>query len=299
MTAVPCIHIGYPKAASKTLQNGLFEPHSEIECVGKPFKSEKIEHWLASIHAQDTIEFDPEACQRDYDAIVAPLVSGTKSLVVTFELFTLPNHADRGIVAQRLRDLFGEAKIIVNIRSQPDYLQSMYSFQRARAKHSYSFQKYLDEYWDNRVNGFVFHLDYCKLVSTYARLFGRQNIGVFLFEELVHDVEGYARKMCDFVGVDGDEGVRHLAGRHENRGSSAALAAYTRFRKLALPQVRLRDFVSADVADGFKELLNKGPRPKVKVSAARLEAVQERFRAGNQRLAGEYALPLEDYGYPF
>lgn len=298
MTALPCIHIGYPKAASTTLQNGLFEPHSEIECVGKPFKSRRIELWLASIHAQDTIEFDPEACRRDYDAIIAPLMSGTKPLVVTFELFTLPNHADRGIVAQRLRDLFGEAKIIVNIRSQPDYLQSMYRFQWGRAKHSYSFEEYLDEYWENRANGFVFHLDYYKLVSVYAGLFGRRNIGVFLFEELARDAQRYARKMCDFIGVDAEEGVRHLAGRHDNRGPSAALSAYTRIRKLVLPQVRLRRFVPANIADGFKAFLNKGPRANARASAAQLEAVRERFRAGNQRLACEYALPLEDYGYP-
>lgn len=237
-----------------------------------------------------------EISRRTFDELITPLLENGKIAVVTWGM-TWPKYADRGIIARRLSDLFGEAKIIVFIRNQPDYIISLYRFHYGKARHSYSFKEYLQVHWDNKVNGFVYHLDYYKLVTVYANLFGRDKIGIFLFEELVRDPKSFARKMCDFIGADPDEGTRLLIEAHKNPGQSATLAAYTRLRKLVLPKVRLRKFVPIQAAKEFKNFLSRGPAAKVKVSQDQIEVIRSRFRESNRMLAAEYRLPLAEFGY--
>lgn len=298
MSQTPSIHIGYPKAASKTLQEGLFAGHSQIEVIGKPYADDRIPRWLTNIHMLDTIEFDMDKCRRGYDQHVVPRLAGNKALVVSFELFTLPQHADRGVIAERLRALFGEARIIVNIRSQLDQLVSMYRFQYARATHSQSIREYIESGSNNYVGGRVFHLDYDKLIACYTHLFGRQNVGVFLFEDLVRDPESYAGKICAFIGVDGEEGARCLSGVHENPARSVALTRYTRLRKLMLPRIELRRHLPQALHRRFRTLLTRGPKLKVTIPEDLVAPLEDRFREGNRRLADEFELPLGDAGYP-
>ena len=298
MAQLPVLHIGYPKAASKTLQFGLFDRHSQIDNLGKPLTDQRVPQWLHAVHAHDSVEYDADAARRGYDELVAPRLRPDKTLAVSYEAFTLPVHADRGLIADRLHALFGPAKIVVNIRSQLDQLKSAYAFQHTRAKHALSFEDYVEQNWNKQVNSWVTYLDYQKLIHRYVSLFGRENVGVFLFEDLVQNSENYARQVCGFIGIDAAEGVRHLAGEHGNKARSARLGSYTRLRKWFAPDVAFRKYVPSSVLSGFHAFIERGEKLRVNVPDALADRIRDRFRDSNRLLAREFGLPLAERGYP-
>ena len=299
MPAKPCLHIGYPKAASKTLQFGLFGPHSQVNIIGKGGDlTDAMRQWVFGIYGHDSMQYDAAHQQRGFDELIRPLLDREQVLVFSWELFTLPSHVDRGLIAQRLRALFGDAKIIFNIRSQLDQLVSLYLFQRARALHSVSLQEFISQNMEVRRGSWIECLDYSKVVRTYAELFGKDNVGIFLLEDLRKDAAAYARSVCAFIGVDEDEGARHLVGVRNNEGRSAAMSAYTRFRKLMLPEVAIGHYVPKTARDGFHNLLNRGGKPKAEIPADAKRELRSFFGKGNRYLADSYGLPLEHNDYP-
>jgi len=113
--------------------------------MGKPFSDPRIPEWLHPIHAYDSVEYNVEKSKCGYEELVLPRLDGNQVLVLSYEAFTLPNHADRGIISDRLGELFdGRAKIYINIRNQLDQLRSLYLFQRYRAIQSLSFEKFIE-----------------------------------------------------------------------------------------------------------------------------------------------------------
>jgi len=50
-----------------------------------------------------------------------------------------------------------------------------------------------------------------------VNLLGQENVGVFLFEELLADPDSYYRSICEFIGIETAEGVRLSRQQHFNR----------------------------------------------------------------------------------
>ena len=40
-------------------------------------------------------------------------------------------------------------------------------------------------------------LDYARTIQVYCRILGRENVGVFLFEELTRDLEATIQRVCN------------------------------------------------------------------------------------------------------
>jgi hypothetical protein len=55
-----------------------------------------------------------------------------------------------------------------------------------------------------------------KAIEIFADVFGQENVNAFLFERLKEDSERSMRFVCDFVGVDGDSGVKLTQGQNLN-----------------------------------------------------------------------------------
>jgi hypothetical protein len=300
MNKIPFIHIGWPKAASSTLQWSLFHKHTGINPVGLTNDDGRVHDWLAQFYTKDTLSFDLDECRQGHKELFLPLMEKEEAAVVTCEQFVLPNRADRGLVAERLRDIFGEAKIIINLRQQIDELRSLYRYQHVRAIHNMSFEKFFERNWLNDATGFITFIEYEKVIKRYVELFGRENIKILFFEELLRDPAAYARDICEFIGVDQEEGAHLLTqGEHHNDTGSALRGRYTRMRmNYVLPGVELRKYVPPLVRDTFIDLLNSGQKEKVDISDELRLRIEDRVRDGNRRLAEEFNLPFADLGYP-
>ena len=63
---------------------------------------------------------------------------------------------------------------------------------------------YLRHVWASRVHGIQQAIDYDQAISIYEDVFGAENVGVFLFEDLKENLEEFARSVYEFVGLDPD-----------------------------------------------------------------------------------------------
>src|SRR5205085_3943899 len=101
--------------------------------------------------------------------------------------------------ADRLREVFGEAKILVVIRSQINIVESFYK-QYLRWGGIADFNAFLDGGWRSHIDFRPSHVDYVKLLKCYQSVFGRESVKVMLYEKLAEDPQKFADEVCGYLG---------------------------------------------------------------------------------------------------
>lgn len=200
------VHIGFPKTASTWLQE-VFGRHPEICFLYKP----KFFHW------DDCFLRGKEF----YQSLFQPK-AGNKILLDSDEVYSVGRHfasfgwdcrceselgnkfilpSDNSLIAHRIHDTVPEAKILMVIRNQVDWLASVYKH-CIRKKEFRSFRKFL-----NSPNAPHFGKEYASAgfyssaIELYFKLFGKENVLVLFYEELLSNSAGFLDKISDFFGI--------------------------------------------------------------------------------------------------
>ena len=185
----PLIHIGFHKSGTSWFQQALYPlvaSHclADRDLVRSTFMGGDAFHFDAA-EARKSIEDASNGkpaliCEEDLSGI---LHIGAASTYIA------------KIMAQRLHESFPEAEIIIFVRAQPDAAASWYA-QYVREGGTASPKRYFfpDEYlfpgrnMPFKLARFDFsQLDFAGLIQEYDRLFGRDRVHVFAFEELTCD----------------------------------------------------------------------------------------------------------------
>jgi sulfotransferase family protein len=308
------VHVGYPKTATTTFQKHLFPGHPEIDYLGKfipgfGFRTEALEREINAIISTDDTRYEGtqklvELMRQHRDGSHRP------ALLISTESIVHPWATDRGLVARRLHEALSPCRIIVTIREQLDSIKSYYGrhgrfgqylFLTKEAGEQLSLPMTLTEWlrYSLRTSdkNYVGTLQYYETISYYAKLFGRDNVGVFLYEEFVRDQEAYVRRLCRFLGVtDVEKGVELVRGKHE-------LPTLTRGELLFL---RMQSRLPAALRmDGLQRwgrklsvLVPRASRAEaVPIDRFWLDQLAALYRESNRKLQQTFDLPLERYGY--
>lgn len=201
------IHVGYHKTATTWMQRQLFVPeHGYAQIAGH-------EEVFENIVRPHGLSFTPEAMHRHADAALAGLAAGMTP-VISSELL-VGNHLLGGresdIYAQRLRQIFGDARIMITIRSQLKILPSVYMQYLSRGGTMPPAQFFSGE---ADLGYFAFdpgHFEYDRLLRLYRSLFGAENVLVVPQEALQADMDGVAQTIADFSGNARFGGLRDEA----------------------------------------------------------------------------------------
>ena len=194
------IHIGMFKAASTTLQKEVFSMIPNIiyaQPVCKSNKTELEDMLYQIIHSNlDITKVKPVKLDKDLiissELISAPFVKQTK------------NATNRKVVAERFQHLFPNAKIIVVVRNQIDWLQSAYTQLYYTGHINCSFTKFIDKQIKlskQNVKSFLDLCDYEDVIKPYTN----NKVKVIMFEELVNDFSSCVNKdllpflNCDYI----------------------------------------------------------------------------------------------------
>lgn len=106
---------------------------------------------------------------------------------------------DSATIAENLWRLFPQAKILVIVRNQLDYLMSMYTYRVAiKGYETRSFTRYIQEEGEK---GLLDHLEYHRLVERYQELFGASQILVLPMEMLKKNPKELYDKLFTFLRV--------------------------------------------------------------------------------------------------
>ncbi len=296
MTRIPCLHLGYHKCASTTLQEQLFGRHPDLFNLGKPYRDERLARLVGAISGQDSLAYRHEDWS---DVVRAALdrVPPNKTAVLSDEVFAINREVDQALVAERLFALFGPSRIVMVARSQPDLVMSYY-FHLQRGHRNESFATWLDRQWRYFDIEALPALDYFAFAEAYAAQFGRENVGVFSVEELTANPAAFLDRLCAFTGIEADPAHELMAGPPSSVRASARMTAYTRWRAHFSPGVAFSRYYPEFLRRGFHGLLLGGRWAQVAYPAGERERLIELYREGNSKLAETYRLPLAEYGWP-
>lgn len=318
------IHAGFPKCASTTLQEHLFSRHPALQHFPYPVKSGKYGQALSAdvretgirffdqLLNADRLQYDPAEARRLLKAYVLDRLEPGKIPVLSHErLVSEVPHADRTLRAARLRELFPDpwkVRIVMVLRNQPDAIRSRYNASPSDpfCQSPYSVSSPMGpEPWlawqeENLHRGFLGILDYHALARFYADLFGRENLGIFLFEEFVREKPLFVEKLAGFMGIDGDEALALLSRAHSNKSTRPPWhATYVALKsKGPLKNLSLGRYLPAPLVHTVMNLLHRKSAPAPGFSPEQRERIRRMYKDSNTRLQEHFGLPLEKYGYP-
>jgi len=178
-------HIGYPKTASTWFQECFFPSVKNYRYIHRDITNK---HFFFS----DSFLFDPVDVKRDIEYIT----DGERLLLSSELMVTAINHGWHSgnyarTSAQKIKDVFPNAQIVIFLRDQQSLIASAYQ-QYIKNGGTFSFKRYM---YSGRV--FVFeHLLFDKLIGYYDSLFGKENVHVFVYEEFKKNPDEFLSDFC-------------------------------------------------------------------------------------------------------
>lgn len=306
------IHIGYPKNASTTLQTDIFPKIDGIKYLGRIYHptrhhiSEELTEAINSISMLDSIAFSEKDIMDKIKRTICGIQLDNDKILISCEAFSA-NMADRGVIAKRLYKIFPDARILVVIRNQMDILQSMYAFlveqQGKNMNLSFgqpsvqSFERWIIEQEKFFCRSFISTLKYFEFISVYQDLFGKENVSVLLFEDLVRNPIGFFDKLANYLGVDSSNFQSSNLPQRKKRSTRRKLF-YFKLR-YSLPDISFSQKLPSFVVRSWHRFLNNGKvyREKTVLPPQLQGWLNEMFRQSNRKLQKELDTDLSKYGY--
>jgi len=322
MSSSTVIHIGYPKAASSTLQKKVFREHSEINYLGPhalppsnpcfPFKEPGQRHLLSSagtfwnnLISLDGIAYDEVLNLELFNDSIQTYTSKEKINLFSHEsLVGKPLLADNALKAERLKKIFKDPKILVVIRNQLDIMISLYYFLNGTSplesspyyKKSLPFDKWMEINLKHIDQSYLSAIDYYKLISYYEKIFGLNNLNILLYEELNLEPDKFAEKISQFLEINENE-TKEILHSTERLNSSKANQLSTIIGRIT-PNISSTKILPNNIMKFYKNKIMAIPTPKVKFSHIHCKKMRELYAESNQKLAVRFNLDLEKYSYP-
>ena len=215
-------------------------------------------------------------------------------------------------IANRLKQVFPEAQMVFFIRSQPSRLASTYLYYLKQNGGTYSPKKFIQKQFNlpNKRGDINFsHLEYHRVIELYKKLFGVQNVHVFLYEEFAKDNWLFIENYCSKMGLEVDISTINFA--KENEGLRKGLVNLARFLGCFYqkPIIHKSVFLQIPYAEGIAKrklrFLNKfgvfgdKPTPKELFGQELYGWICNYYKESNQMLVQKHGLTqLKDFDYP-
>ncbi len=311
------LHIGLHKTGNDTIQKTLFSGHPEIYYIGKYVRnkiprgclSQEIYNFLNPLIWNISQPLDFDRHRRVLREQILPGVEPGKFLVGSWEGLGKSPMNEYVEIIKRLQSIFGFCRIMMTIRNPLTQAPSYY-LQNIRGNFLYRNRPwmgnlpYIDiDEWLKRTISKNLTLEevfsYSQKIQVAGNLLGKENVGVFLFEELINDPGRHYSAICDFIGIDVAQGLELTRQRHMNKRITQGQVEYLQqlnnstLYKLILkfkgPKSRKR-FLDANASDGIPANVSLSTQWKQRISDATL--------IGNRWIDENYNLSLQKYDYP-
>ena len=175
------IHVGYIKTGSTWLQKHFFPFVENTACIDRRYVFNKI-------IKPDNENFNTEEILKYFNNF------SDKNIIISQESLiggVFMQQIKRNEIANRIKILFPEAKIVIFIRNQAELISSAYSMHvklgETRKITDYIFNKSSSSKNISYDNFLFDFLKFDNIISLYQNLFGINNVKVFLYEDLLAD----------------------------------------------------------------------------------------------------------------
>ncbi|TGD71886.1 hypothetical protein E4634_17400 [Mangrovimicrobium sediminis] len=305
----PLIHIGYSKCASTSLQRGFFKACNDLSYLGVQMDfadgGEDAHRAVYSIASLGICEYEQR--KDEIRSSIQDFLEGKDSVVISNEVLSSGSHTpfqrqgwcDTVTVAERLKAIFPNAKILIIIRNQLDILPSIYAEISKPSTVSVRWNDYISTAIGADIQGrgsLLHRLNYFNTYSVYADMFGHNNVKVAMVEDLTRDPETFLRDICELACPGKNIPVTEFSLKKENVRLTSLDKAKKRLGSM-LPG--LSGFISSITQKNSTENPGSrfGSRP-ASYSAEQTEYLRKFYRQGNRALSESTGLKLEEAGYP-
>jgi hypothetical protein len=142
-------------------------------------------------------------------------------------------------------------------------------------------------------------LNYAKNIQVSINMLGADNVGVFLFEDLMSDPEAYYRAISSFIGIDSEKALPLTRDKHLHKRISQKQVDWLKERQNSLWKgflLRTKSVKTRKIL--FGQQVDDGPPAKVIISRELKQKLENQTRDGNRWLVENCGLPLQKYDYP-
>jgi hypothetical protein len=304
------IHIGYPKTGTTTLQS-VMQEHPDVFYLGKGIR-DSMEPSISLDLAASVFFSDRRRFERKILGLreaISKAAREARCVFVSDEAFSfaefmkIGTHWERQVttdhedVAERLSKIFPDARVIMSIRGQIDFLKSFYRQSEKVGNVSGDFARYVGREIEARDRrSMLTALDYADAFESYRKWFGDDKVMLFLYEDYMSDFSIFLKKVSEICGLDVDMVIGLWGGRHENKAPS-----YRPGRAAGVLRRLVPAWCRGLVPEGIKASLRRslGRKPLPCVLDKDMEAIFENhFAAANQRLEKEAGIDLPAAFYP-
>jgi sulfotransferase family protein len=308
------VHIGYHKTGTNWLQRHYFgDPRTATKWVGKSGGDHPVRQL---VHARP-LEFDAVASRAQFDPLLRNAEAEGLLPVVSYE--RLSGHPfsgghDSREIANRLKAVFPEAKVLVVIREQRSMIVSTYK-QYVKAGGPLPISGFIapPRSTSRRVPWFdLRNFEYEHLIRYYRSLYGEDAVLTLAFDQLVHDPPAFAAAIGRFAERPLDHEL--LASLPYAARSNPALSAVDvavrrrRNRLIARSEVHpapaiesrwLRRLTRVVLGVPVGSLVPQRVAERSEASLRRQveELVGDQYRESNRATAGLTGIDLAGYGW--
>jgi len=295
------IHVGYPKAASTSLQNGLFlalHKAKAINFLGRAFESGFYGTRRNKADYKDW--FDHVVGNNPFD--VKNSLGTLSDEIINFlseGLFMMnERRSDRIVGPELLHQQFSaqadKIDIMIIIRKQEDLVPSYY-VQNYRKLEEKQFSDFLTQNQDRKWAGEAKIFNFCDVAQAYAAVFGKDHVHVLLFEDFVQNRQRFSAELAKLMAVDPgiielNLGKIQLNETRKDADTVIIKKNRTRFLRRLIKKLEATGLKFADT------LRSRIPA----VTAQEKRTLFEAFKDSNVRLAEEFGLDhrvMQEYGY--
>lgn len=300
------IHIGLSKTGTTFLQNNFFEKHPEIFNLGKPnfSKDENVMLIRSSIIKNNDINFLTSDKMKYLKKKIKTLCQ-KKTVIFSEENFSNnPKNLQRN--AQRIKKVFGEVKIIITIRNQINFLESLFFSDLYK---SYSnnltgenneiltdFNVWLKKNW----NYLEKRISFKMIIDYYSKTFTNKNVSILVYEEMSSDIKKFSWKISQILGINKSKSENLFRNSKTNKirkrlsSKKFVLIKMLRF----IPVEYLKSLLPSFITQILSEFFNKGKGAKIHLTNESKKLLMDKIKKENNYLVKKFNLNLKKFNYP-
>jgi len=290
------IHIGYHKTGTTFLNRKFFKNHPQIHHMGKPYAhDDPIREMIERIIGVK--KFNVNLCKSIYKKNILP-IQKNKIITISDGQIVKQNFVrNLQSIPERMLDIFGEVSVIIVIRRQYDYVKSLYVQHIGVNNEKKTFDEWFDDNWDS--GGLIkSRMDYFSRIKAYIDVLGRENVGIFMYEQLQKNPDMFINDMCNFMECDcsifheeGDKKAlnKRMTTLHYFINKNNYLRLFSVAIKRVIP-IKVHSFICSFIFSKFS-------RYEPELSKDRIKLIQEYSHVVNNKLTDKFNLELNTYNY--
>ena len=295
------IHPGFGKTATTFLQENVFHHQKNINSIGRPYYSSNRKNNLFFCEEiqKNSCFYEYRVAQKLFKKIYKPKMVN----ILSDETLGSSCYNNENVIV-RIKKFFPNAKIFFTIRNQFDSIKSYYPNHGRILKYApmpfkgrfIKFNNWFDYEIENLPNNFLGIIQYEPLVKQFEKYFGRKNISILLYEELISNQDIFLGKLHELLNVD----LECVLKDTKNPRKSRSEYHYIKFRDMFLRGIPVSKIIpfSAFFREKFFNFLGSSRKYELKLNDQQIKILKKIYSKTNQRLSQKYKLNLSKWSYP-